>query len=112
MDSIPEDANRAIDALLRACPKLVPACKDLCELMGENTGEGVGIYNVFGQIILPLVLYALDGHLDPNSTNGLKWIEEGVRSRATFRDQTHWRDIPPRGDSRLDDLLRRLYPGP
>jgi hypothetical protein len=26
-----------------------------------------------------------------------------------FRDQAHWADIPPRGDTQLDDLVKRLY---
>jgi len=109
MDSIPQDANEAVEALLQACPELVPAWDDLCESMEENTAETVGIYLVFGQMILPLVLYALDGHPDPDSINGRRWMEMAARHRATFRHQDHWRNIPFRGDAHLDDLLRRLY---
>jgi hypothetical protein len=110
-ESPPSDATEAVDLLLRLCPELGPAWFDLCELMGERTGESVGIYNVFGLIVLPVLLYALDG--DGQSNFDIPYLgrapDVAARHRSTFRDQGVWAAMPLRGTPQLEDFVGRLY---
>jgi hypothetical protein len=78
--------------------------------MGWDDGEPLGIYNVFGEVILPFLLYALDGHADNSGSNDPEWHISGKKHRnSTFRGQAVWKDIPDRGTSDLSDLVPRLY---
>ena len=109
--SPPSDATEAVVLLLKLCPEFEPAWSDLCELMGEQTGESVGIYNVFGHLVLPFLLYALDG--DSGSDFDIPYLgpapKVAARHRSTFRDEDQWAETPPRGTPQLDNLVDRLY---
>lgn len=91
MSEAPTSATEAVNLLLETCPELEPAWRDLCRWMGESTGDGVGIYNVFVQIIVPFLTYAI-----------------GSPARR-LQDQSEWADIPSQGSDQLTDLLRRLF---
>jgi hypothetical protein len=113
MNGLPADYDEAVDALLARCPELASPWRDLCRDMKQDTAEGVGIYVVFGQIILPFLLYALEGHGKQRDfvTIGNRQVAmpRADDHRSHFRDQPQWADIPARGDERLDDLIHRLY---
>jgi hypothetical protein len=64
---------------------------------------------VFGQLILPFLLYALDGDLRRDPRSGPDWHISGRGHRANFRDEAHWSDISDRGSYQLEGLLSRLY---
>jgi hypothetical protein len=61
-------------------------------------------------VILPFLLYALDGHADNSRSNDPEWHISGKKYRkSTFRAQAVWKNIPDRGTSDLGDLVERLY---
>lgn len=72
--------------------------------------ESVGIYHVFGDIILPFLLYALDGQSRSHPDSALQPdTRDTEHRRFSFRAQSQWRQIPDRGSSGLLDLITRLY---
>ncbi|HET9059758.1 MAG TPA: hypothetical protein VFN61_07540 [Acidimicrobiales bacterium] len=107
----PANATDAVDLLLRICPEFGPAWSSLRELMGEEPAISVGIYNVFGQIVLPFLLYALDG--DTGSDFHIPYLgcaaDVGDAHRRAFRDEAQWAAMPARGTRQLEDLVGRLY---
>jgi hypothetical protein len=107
----PESYSEAVDQLTNLCPELLPAYRELSLEMGwEEEGEEIGIHLVFGDVILPFLLYALDGDADNSNSNDPEWHISGAKHReSTFRAQAAWKDIPDRDTSGLDDLVRRLY---
>jgi hypothetical protein len=80
ISSPPANATEALDLLLACCHELEPAWRFLCEWMGERTGDSVGICNAFGQIVLPLLLYALGRHMKANTE--LEGVGRGSGYRA------------------------------
>jgi hypothetical protein len=109
MTSVPRSVDEAVEALLRSCPEFGPAWRDLREFTEQDTAEDVGIYNVFCHILLPFLLYALDGTARFSGSAGPDWHVSGAGHRARFRDERQWCEIPARGDDKLDDLVVRLY---
>jgi hypothetical protein len=80
--------------------------------MGEQTGATVGIYSVFGQIILPFLLYALDGDTE-SVVFDIPYLgrapDVAAAHRSTFRDSDQWAAMPRRATARLENLVGRLY---
>ena len=110
VDAPPSDNNEAVAQLKHLCPELLPAYEQLSAEMGWNEGERIGIYNVFGEVILPFLLYALDGHADNSRSSGPEWHISGKKHRkSTFRAQEVWKDIPDRETAHLNDLVENLY---
>ena len=106
----PTSGKEAVAQLIRLCPELLPAYEQLSAEMGWNEGEPVGIYNVFGEVILPFLLYALDGHADNSRSSDPAWHISGKKHRkSTFRANAVWKDIPDRGTTDLSDLVGNLY---
>lgn len=110
MDGPPNDNDQAAAQLTDVCPEFLPAFQQLSAEMDWDDGEPIGIYNVFGQLILPLLLYALDGHADHRRSTDPEWHISGKKhGKSEFRAEVAWRDIPDRDSSDLEDLVERLY---
>jgi hypothetical protein len=107
----PANATEAVEVLLRICPEFGPAWSELCELMGEQSGSLVGIYNVFGHMVLPFLLYALDA--DTGSGFDIPYLgcarDVGGAHRSAFVHEGQWAHMPARGTGQLEDLVGRLY---
>ena len=103
MDEYREFAKRAVEDLLDTCPEFRPAW-DANEWLLLDDG-GVGLYGVFGQIILPFLSYALPA--SPKSAKSS--YGSGNDAEDMFRQNPEWRDIPDSQSPEFEDLLRRLY---
>jgi len=110
VDIPPSNTNQAVGQLTSVCPEFLPAFQQLSAEMDWDDGEPIGIYNVFGELILPFLLYALDGHADNSRSTDPEWHISGKKHRnSEFRSEMVWRDTPDRGSSDLYDLVERIY---
>jgi hypothetical protein len=100
----PSTATEAVELLVGRCPELEAAWRELCEQMETDTGDGVGIFTVFSDIILPLLLYAIDGQSVDED-----WVARGAEHRSHFVERADWMDVPRRGTAELGALVHRIY---
>jgi hypothetical protein len=104
----PADVDEAIQGVLAACPEFGSAWALLCDEMDSHVPSEVGIYNFTGTVVLPFLLYALDGSIV--SDREPSWHFSGADHRSGgFKSQSEWSALPDRGTPELADIVARLY---
>jgi hypothetical protein len=104
VDKYHELSKVAVEDLLSTCPEFRCSWDANAWLIEDDEG-GVGLYGVFGHIVLPFLSYALSAVRRSASSPS----ESGCNTEERFRQNPEWSDIPDSTSPKFEDLLRRLY---
>ena len=85
-----EDANGALGLLLAKCPSLQPVWDEERRIAATSDAEDIGIYVIFGSLILPALSALLSGERQNRFERKFPQVlPESAEDRVDFRDRIY-----------------------